>query len=89
MNATRTVSESGGLPAHHIDAFLDRLRTAHYSEVSLRKKRRVLCAFSGWMKHRNIDLIDLDESVTARFLNRMIDASRDRVQRARPTLAGR
>lgn len=42
MNATRTVSESGGLPAHHIDAFLDRLRTAHYSEVSLRKKRRVL-----------------------------------------------
>lgn len=24
MNATRTVSESGGLPAHHIDAFLDR-----------------------------------------------------------------
>lgn len=86
MNATRTVSESGGLPAHHIDAFLDRLRTAHYSEVSLRKKRRVLCAFSGWMKHRNIDLIDLDESVTARFMKRMIDASRDRVQRARPTL---
>jgi len=59
MNATRTVSESGGLPDYHIDAFLDRLRTAHYSEVSLRKKRRVLCAFSGWMKNGNIDLIDL------------------------------
>lgn len=58
MNATRTVGASGGLPGHHIDAFLDRLRTAHYSEVSLRKKRRVLCAFSGWMKNRNIDLID-------------------------------
>ncbi|CAD6563403.1 site-specific integrase [Paraburkholderia sabiae] len=86
MNATRTVSESGGLPAHYIDRFLDRLRTAHYSEVSLRKKRRVLCAFSGWMENRNIDLIDLDESVTARFMNSMIDASRDRVQRARPTL---
>ncbi|WP_232456762.1 IS3 family transposase [Burkholderia ubonensis] len=38
------------------------------------------------MKNRNIDLIDLDESVTARFMKRMIDASRDRVQRARPTL---
>jgi len=86
MNATHTVSESGGLPAHHIEAFLDRLRTAHYSEVSLRKKRRVLCAFSGWIKNRNIDLIDLDESVTARFMKRMIDESRDRVQRARPTL---
>jgi len=86
MNATRTVSESGGLPAHHIDAFLDRLRTAHYSEVSLRKKRSVLRAFSEWMKNRNIDLIELDESVTARFMKRMMDASRDRVQRARPTL---
>lgn len=86
MNATRTASESGAIPAHHIDAFLDRLRTAHYSEVSLRKKRRVLCAFSGWTKRRNIDLIDLDESVIARYMKRMIDASRDRVQRARPTL---
>ncbi|WP_230947570.1 tyrosine-type recombinase/integrase [Burkholderia territorii] len=44
------------------------------------------CVFSGWMKNRNIDLIDLDESVTARFMKRMIDASQDRVQRARPTL---
>ncbi len=86
MNATRTVSESGGLPAHRIDAFLDRLRAAHYSEVTLRKKRRVLCAFSAWMKNRNIDLIGLDESVTARFIKSMIDASRDRVQRARPTV---
>ncbi|MGF6439805.1 integrase/recombinase XerD [Paraburkholderia youngii] len=38
------------------------------------------------MENRGIDLIDLDESVTARFMKRMIDASRDRVQRARPTL---
>lgn len=86
MKATRIVSDSGGLPAHHVDAFLDRLRAAHYSEVSLRKKRRILCAFSGWMKNRNIDLIDLDESVTARFMKRLIGTSRDRVQRARPTL---
>jgi hypothetical protein len=86
MKATRIVSDSGGLPAHHIDAFLDRLRAAHYSEVSLRKKRRILCAFSGWMRNRNIDLIVLDESVTARFMKRLIDTSRDRVQRARPTL---
>ena len=86
MKVTRRVSESGGLPARHIDAFLDRLRAAHYSEVTLRKKRSVLCTFSGWMRNRNIDLIGLDESVTARFMRRMIDASQDRVQRARPTL---
>jgi integrase/recombinase XerD len=86
MKVTRRVSESGGLPARHIDAFLDRLRAAHYSEVTLRKKRSVLCTFSGWMRNRNIDLIGLDESVTARFMRRMIGASQDRVQRARPTL---
>ena len=80
MKVTRRVSESGGLPARHIDAFLDRLRAAHYSEVTLRKKRCVLCTFSGWMRNRNIDLIDLDESVTARFMKRMIDASQDRVR---------
>ncbi|KDR37640.1 tyrosine-type recombinase/integrase [Caballeronia glathei] len=86
MKATRTVSESGGLPARHIDAFLDRLRTAHYSEVTLRKKRRVLYAFFRWMKNRNIDLVDLDESATTRFRERPIDASRDRVQCERAAL---
>jgi hypothetical protein len=55
MKATCTVSESGGLPARHIDAFLDRLRAAHYSEVTLRKKRRVLCGFSQWMKNKEIE----------------------------------
>jgi integrase/recombinase XerD len=86
MKATRTVSESGGLPPRHIDEFLDRLRAAHYSEVTLRKKRSVLCALSAWMKKRNTDLIDLDESVTARFTKRLIDAPRDRLQRERATL---
>ena len=86
MKATRTVSKSGGLPDRHIDAFLDRLRAAHYSEVTLRKKRRVLCALSGWMKSRNVDLTDLDESATTRFMKRLIDAPRDRVQRERATL---
>lgn len=46
MKATRTVSESGGPPARHIDVFLDGLHAAHYSEVTLRKKLRVLCRFS-------------------------------------------
>jgi site-specific recombinase XerD len=86
MKATRTVSESGGLPARHIDAFLDRLRAAHYSEVTLRKKRRVLYAFSRWMKNGNIDLVDLDESATARFMKRRIDAQRDRIQCERAAL---
>lgn len=86
MKATRTVSESGGLPARHIDAFLDRLRVTHYSEVTLRKKRRVLCAFSRWMKNRNIDLVDLDESAMARFMKRLIDAPADRVHCERAAL---
>jgi integrase/recombinase XerD len=86
MKATRTVSESDGLPARHIDAFLDRLRAAHYSEVTLRKKRRVLCAFSRWIKDRNIDLVDLNESATALFMKRLIDAPRDRVQCERAAL---
>ncbi|RQR22882.1 site-specific integrase [Burkholderia sp. Bp9142] len=86
MKATRTVSESGGLPTRHIDAFLDRLRAAHYSEVTLRKKRRVLCAFSRWMKNRNIDLVDLNESAATRFMKRLSDAPRDRVQCERAAL---
>ncbi|MDR5733918.1 hypothetical protein QCE47_16470 [Caballeronia sp. LZ025] len=86
MKVTRRVSESSGLPARHIDAFFDRLRAAHYSEVTLRNNRSVLCTFSGWMRNRNIDLTGLDESVTARFMRRMIEASQDRAQRARPTL---
>lgn len=36
----------------------------------------------GWMKNSIIDLIDLDKSGTARFIKCMIDASRNRVQRA-------
>lgn len=59
---------------------------ARYSGVTLRKNRRVLGTFSGWMKSRNIDLIDLDKSVTARFMKRLIDAVRDGVQRERATL---
>ncbi|MCK0507991.1 hypothetical protein [Aromatoleum anaerobium] len=35
-----------GLREHHIDAFLEHLRQAGYSEVTLGKKRRVLNAFS-------------------------------------------
>ena len=86
MKATRTVSESGGLPARHIDAFLDRLRTAHYSEVTLRKKRRVLCAFSRWMKSRNISPVELDETATSRFMKRLTDPPGARVQFERGVL---
>lgn len=80
MKATNTVGASDGLPARHIDAFLDRLRTAHYSEVTLRKKRRVLCSFSRWMKSRNIGLVELDEAATACFMKRLTDPQGARVQ---------
>ncbi|WP_322034526.1 hypothetical protein [Burkholderia sp. BCC1970] len=76
MNATRTVSDSGGLPAHHIDAFLDRLRAAHYSEVTLRKKRRVLCAFSGWLVYGPFirDFLDSHEAGDGSLLPDAFDA---------------
>lgn len=63
MKATHRPSGGGGLPARHVDEFLDRLRTARYSEVTLRKKRRVLSALSRWMRSRNVSLVDLDDRV--------------------------
>jgi integrase/recombinase XerD len=80
MESTHTVSESGELPPRQIDAFLDRLRTARCSEVTLRKKRRVLSAFSRWMNSRNVHLVDLDESAAACFMERLTDAPGARVQ---------
>lgn len=80
MNTTNADRTSGGLPACHIDAFLHRLRTARYSEVTLCKKRRVLSAFSHWMKSRNVVLVDLDESVAALFMKRLTDAPPARIQ---------
>jgi integrase/recombinase XerD len=80
MKATNIAGASDGLPARHIDAFLDRLRTARYSEVTLCKKRRVLSAFSRWMKSKNVALVRLDESATAFFMERLTDAPAARVQ---------
>lgn len=52
---------------HHIDAFLEHLRQAGYSEVTLGKKRRVLNAFSRWMRSKSVVLEHLDESDIAEF----------------------
>ncbi len=41
---------SEGLPARHIEAFLEHLRTAGYVDSTLRKKQRILTAFVRWMK---------------------------------------
>ena len=63
-----------------MDAFLDRLRTARYFEVTLCKKRRVLSAFSRWMNSRNVVLVDLDESVAGLFMKHLTDAPPARIQ---------
>ncbi|MBN8516138.1 tyrosine-type recombinase/integrase [Accumulibacter sp.] len=57
-----------GLCEHHIDAFLAHLRQAGYSEVTLGKKRRVLNAFSRWMRSRLVVLEHLDETDIAEFV---------------------
>jgi integrase/recombinase XerD len=80
MKERNSVGSSDGLPARHVDAFLDRLRAARYSEVTLGKKRRVLAAFSHWMKSQNIDLAHLDESDAALFMKRLSNAPAPRVQ---------
>lgn len=82
MKATNTIEDgkSAGLPTRHIEAFLDHLRTARYSEVTLCKKRRVLSALSQWMKNKDIAVTDLDEGVIALFLKRLRRSPVARVQ---------
>jgi len=86
MKATNTVGASDGLPTRYIDAFLDRLRTARYSEVTLCKKRRVLSAFSRWMMSTDVTVAHLDESAIAFFMDRLTDAPAARVQFERAVL---
>ncbi len=66
---TNKYGVSEALQFHHIEAFLEQLRTARYSEETLRKKRWVLTTFARWMKDQNITLAHLDESVIATFVN--------------------
>lgn len=71
---------SEGLPARHIEAFLEHLRTAGYVDSTLRKKQRILTAFARWMKGRTIALAHLDESAIGAFVNRSACAPATRVQ---------
>jgi integrase/recombinase XerD len=82
MKATNTieVGVSAGLQPHHIEAFLERLRIARFSEVTLGKKRWVLSAFARWMKNQNVAMVDLDESAVASFMERLTSAPAARVQ---------
>ena len=48
-NDTFVDGASPGLYEYHIDAFLDQLRQAGYSEVTLGKKRRVLNGVGAYM----------------------------------------
>ena len=80
MKATNIVGAPEGVPARHIEAFLDRLRTARYSEATLCKKRWVLSALSRWMMSKDIIESDLDESVIALFMKRLNRSPAARVQ---------
>lgn len=82
MTTNDTVEDgaSPGLRKHHIDAFLAHLRHAGYSEVTLGKKRRVLNAFSRWMRSKSIVLEHLDESDLAEFAKNPQDARASYVQ---------
>jgi site-specific recombinase XerD len=74
MKTTNTGRASDGLLTHHIEAFLDQLRAARYSEVTIGNKRGVLSAFSRWMTDKNVAVAHLDESVIASFIERLSDA---------------
>lgn len=77
---TKTTGGALGLPIQQIDAFLGRLRTARYSEVTVYKKRRVLSAFSRWMADKNITMAQLGEPDLSAFVERRRDAPAARVQ---------
>ncbi len=82
MKATKLIDggKTEGLQSFHIEAFLERLRSARYSEVTLCKKRRVLLGFSRWMKSKNIALAQFDESIIASFMERLTGAPAAREQ---------
>ena len=82
MKTTHTIEDdvSGGLPDRHIEAFLEQLRPARYTEGTLSKKLRVLTAFARWMKSETIALAHLDESTIAAFVRRSTGAPAARVQ---------
>ena len=82
MKTTDTIEDgvSEGLPVRHIEAFLEQLRAARYTEETLRKKRWILTAFARWMKSKNIAISHLDESAIAAFAKRSTGAPAARVQ---------
>lgn len=80
MKTTSKGDASDGLPTRHIEAFLDRLRTTRYSEVTLCNKRRVLSALSRWMKSKNVAVANLDESVIASFMGCLTSVPAARIQ---------
>ena len=82
MKTTNTIEDGGsyGLPVHHIDAFLEQLRTARYAEETLRKKRWVLTAFARWTNSQNIALTHFDEATIAAFVKRLTGAPVARIQ---------
>lgn len=86
MTTIDTIADcvAAGLPARHIEAFLEHLRTAGYADGTLRKKQTILTVFARWMKAASIALAQLDESVIAAFVNRSTGApaSRARFERA-------
>lgn len=88
MKTTNTIEDevSEGLQGRHIGAFLEQLRAARYSEVTLSKKRRILNTFAQWMKSKNIALANLDESAIAAFVKRSIGAPESSVKFERAVL---
>jgi site-specific recombinase XerD len=57
-----------GFREFHIDAYLEQLHQADYSELTLGKNRRVLRAFSRWAQSKLVALEHLDESYVAAFV---------------------
>lgn len=80
MKTTSTGNASDELPTHHIEAFLDHLRTARYSEVTLCKKRRVLFSLSRWMESKNVAVANFDEPVIASFMVSLASMPAARIQ---------
>jgi len=69
-----------GLPASHIEAFLEDLRGAGYAERTICNKRSVVTAFARWTNRERIALDRLGDCDIAAFVKRSSATPAERVQ---------
>ncbi len=79
---TRVASEAGpptGLADDHLQSFLKHLDAAGYAQETVRKKRSVAISLERWIRSRQLELTELDDSLIDAFV-RQRSARRTKAQ---------